>query len=293
MISRMSVILRAIVLLCCAASFAQAQITTTLRLNKNQYVAGEPVIAIVSVTNHAGRELVFQGDGRRDWLEFFVKNSRGNPVNARARQPFGAMRIAAGQTLAREVDLSSNFLLQEAGNFSVHALVRTVGSTEIHSNSNRLLFTLNPGRLYWSQKAGVPNRPRETREFRVLQHTGGQKSQLYAQIIEDRTGMSLRTFLLGDALSMRRPSVTLDKNQRMHVMFLSTPVMWVHYVIDIDGKVVNREIHQRGAQGDPRLLTMPDGSVMVSNSIPYDARAAAAARARIRNISERPAVVYD
>ena len=278
--------------LLCLSAMAEAQVTATLRLNKSQYIAGEPVVAVISVTNHAGRELVFQGDGRRDWLEILVRNNRGNPVNTRARTPFGAMRIAAGQTLAREVDLSQLFMLHEAGNFNVSAVVRTLGSNEIHSNTNRAIFTINPGRVFWSQKAGVPNRPRETREFRVLQHSGGQRNQLYAQVIEDRTGMPLRTFVLGDALSLRRPSVTLDRNQRMHVIFLSTPVMWVHYVIDIDGNVVNRDIHQRGAQGDPRLVTLPDGTVQVSNSVPYDPAGAARARARIRNISERPDVVY-
>jgi len=99
--------------------------------------------------------------------------------------------------------------------------------------------------------------------------------------------------VMGDALSIRKPSVTVDKNQRMHVLFLATPTMWAHYMIDLDGNVVNREIHKRGAQGDPRLLTFADGTVQVANSIPYDPQAAAAARAKIRRISERPPFVYE
>lgn len=277
-----------------ATSAASAQITASLQLNKSQYVAGEPVVATLTITNHAGRELVFHGDGRRDWLDFHVRDRRGQPVNQRQRNAFGAMRIAAGQSLQRQVDLSNSYMLHEPGNFSVAAVIRSLGGDNtINTTTNRVIFTQNPGRVYWSQKVGVPGRRNQTREYRVLQSSGNQRAQLYAQIIEDRTGLPIRTFNLGDSLSIRRPSVTVDKQQRMHVMFISTPTMWVHYIIDLEGNVVNRDIHQRGPQGDPRLMTFSDGTVQVSNSVPFDPAAAAAARARIRNISDRPNAVYE
>lgn len=285
--------LRILLLLMIVTSAANAQISASLQLNKSQYVAGEPVVAVLSITNHAGRELVFHGDGRRGWLDFNVRNRNGHAVPGRGGQDFGAMRIAAGQTLQREVDLTSHFMLHEQGNFSVGAAVRSMGDATINTTTNRVIFTLNPGRVYWSQQVGVPNRRNQTREFRVLQFTGNQRAQLYAQIVDNQSGLPMRTFNMGDALSIRKPSVTVDKNQRMHVLFLATPTMWVHYIIDLEGNVVNRDIHQRGAHGDPRLLTFGDGSVQVSNSIPYDPQAAAAAQAKIRKISERPAFVYD
>ena len=64
--------------------------------------------------------------------------------------------------------------------------------------------------------------------------------------------------------------------------------MWVHCVINTDGKLVDRQIHQRGPQGDPQLLTFGDGSVRVANSIPYDPKAAAEQRAKVRKASDRP-----
>ncbi len=284
--------LRISLLLMFVMGTASAQISTSLRLNKSQYVAGEPVVAVLTITNHAGRELVFHGDGRRNWLDFNVRSRNGGPVSGRGNQDFGAMRIAAGQTLQREVDLANHFMLHEQGNFSVAAVIRSMGDTTINSTTNRVIFTLNPGRLYWSQQVGVPNRRNQTREFRVLQFSGNQRSQLYAQIL-DHTGIPMRTFNMGDVLSIRKPSVTVDRNQRMNVLFLATPSMWAHYVIDLEGNVVSRDIHQRGAHGDPGLVTFADGSVQVSNSILYDPKAAAAARAKIRRISERPAVVYE
>jgi hypothetical protein len=227
------------------------------------------------------------------WLDFIVKNSNGNPVTSPATTGFGALKIGTGQSMAREVDLTQHYRLYEPGNFSVSAVVRVPGNEAGGSTTNRVLFSLNPGRAYWSQQVGIPGKPGQTREFRVLNFNGDQKSQLYAQVVDNRTGMPVRTFLLGDALTLRKPSVTIDRAQRMHVLFLATPTMYIHCQIDTDGRLVDRKIHQRGPQGDPQLMTDANGMVGVSNSIPYDPKAVAAAKAKQRKASDRPAFIYE
>lgn len=278
-------------LLLCAGS-ASAQIAASLGISKKQHLAGEPVLAVVTITNHSGRDLIFQSDGRFQWLDFIVKKSNGNPVNAKNNALFGPMKIQAGQTMAREVDLSQHFQLGEPGNFSVAAVIHMPGNPNAGNSTNRVFFNQNPGRLYWSQKVGVSGASGHTREFRLLNFTGDSKSQIYAQIIDGRTGQFVRTFLLGDVLMLRKPLATVDRQQRMHVMFLATPTMWVHCVIDTDGRLVDRKIHQRGPQGDPQLLTFADGSVSVANSIPFDPKAAAEERSKIRKASDRPPITY-
>ncbi len=274
------------------ATTAEAQLSASLRVAKNQHLAGEPVIAIVTITNHAGKELTFRSDGRFQWLDFIVKNSNGCPVSTKSTSIFGPMQIAAGQSLAREVDLAQYFQISEPGNFSVAALIRLPGDNTEGTSSNRVFFNQSQGRLYWSQKVGIPNRPNQTREFRLLNFSGDSKSQIYAQILDGYSGRFIRTFLLGDCLMLRKPLATVDRQQRMHVMFLHTPTTWVHCVIDTDGKLTEREIHQRGPVGDPQLLTFSDGSVRVTNSIPYDPKAAAEQRAKTRKASDRPAMTY-
>lgn len=280
----------AVVLVCSAP--AQAQIAASLRAQKRQFLAGEPVPVVVTLTNHSGRELVYQSDGRFQWLDFVVADMNGNTLNSKGRELFGPMKIQAGQTLAREVDLARHFQLGEPGNFTVYALIREPGDNTQGTATNRVFFNQTHGRLYWSQKVGISNKPHHTREFRLLNFAGDTKSQIYAQILDGRTGQKVRTFLLGDVLMMRKPLATVDRQQRMHVMFLTTPTMWVHCVIDTDGQLDSRQIHQRGPQGDPQLLTFGDGSVRVANSIPYDPKAAAEQRAKIRKASDRPAVLY-
>ena len=271
---------------------AEAQLAASLKMTKKQFLAGESVMAVITVTNHAGRELVFQSDGRFQWLDISIKNSKGTIVSRRGRKFFGPMKIGAGQTLAREVDLTQNFQLTEPGNFSAVAVIHPPGNTTEGTSTNRVFFSQSPGRPYWTQKVGIPGKTDQTREFRILNFSGDSKSQIYAQVRDGRTGEQIRTFLLGDALMLRKPSATIDRNQRLHVIFLTTPTMWAHYEIDTEGRVASQQIHQRGAIGDPQLITTGDGSVRVGNSIPYDAKAAAESLKKTRKASDRPTGNY-
>lgn len=275
-----------------SAGLAGAQLSASLRLSKKEYVAGEPVIAVVTITNHAGQVLTFAGDARTPWLDFIVKDSHGETVTSRGRSVFGKMTIRSGESLSREVDLARNFQLSEPGNYSVGALVHMPGGAGGGAPTNRVLFNQSPGAPYWTQKVGIPGKPGQTREFRILNFSGDEKSQIYAQVIDNRTGQNVRTFLLGDVLMLRKPLATVDRLQHMHVLFLATPTMWVHCQVDTDGKLLDRQIHQRGTQGDPHLVTFGDGTVRVTNSTLYDQKAAAEAKSRIRKASDRPAITY-
>ncbi|MCP5531563.1 MAG: hypothetical protein H7A49_02505 [Akkermansiaceae bacterium] len=276
----------------CALATARAQLAASLKLDKSQYLAGEPVIATVTITNHAGRELTFQSDGRFQWLDFIVKTTNNNAVSPRGKKLFGPMKIKAGESLAREVDLTQHFQLSKPGNFSVAAVVHPPGAAIEGTSTNRLLFSQTPGRVVWSQKVGVTVGGSQTRDMRLIQFSGSQKTHLYAQVADGSSGTLVRTFLLGDMLTLRRPLATIDRNQRMHVLFLHTPSLWVHCVVSTDGKLVARQIHQRGAVGDPKMITMATGEVRVVNSIPYDPKAAAEQQKQIRKATDRPSVSY-
>lgn len=276
-----------------SASLSQAQISATLALAKNEHLTGEPVIAVVTVTNYSGRDLVFQSDGRLQWLDFIVKTASGNPVNPKGKGLFGPMKIKAGQTLAREVDLSQYFMLSQSGNFNACAVISNPQDKNgTGTSTNKVFFNQSAGRPYWTQKVGVSTGGNRTREYRLLFFSGDSKTRLYTQIVDGNTGQFVTTFSLGDALMIRQPVVTVDRQQRMHVLYLATPTMWVHCAVNTDGKIVERQIHQRAAVGEPQLLTFGDGSVKVANSIPYDAKAAAEAKSKTRKASDRPAITY-
>lgn len=255
---------------------------------RNTYVAGESVPVTVSITNHSGQDLVLQGNSRLSWIDFTVTSGRGVPMTPLGQPAFGAVKVPLGQTMARTVDLARLFPLQTMGNYSIYGVVRLPGQTTDGFISNRLLFNINQALPYWSQKVGVPGKSGQTREYRVLNFTGGRKNMLYAQVVDARTGSPLQTHSLGEVLMFRKPTVTLDNRQVMHVLYLIGPTLWAHARVGPDGSLLGRELHKRGAGPDPQLVTLKGGIVQVANSVPYDPKAAAEARSRVRKASDRP-----
>jgi len=276
---------------CAFAAHASAQVEVKIQPSKRTFVAGETVPITVSITNHSGQDLVFQGGGRLGWIDFTVTSNRGVPMTPMGEVGFGGMKVPLGKTMARNFDLSQIYSLKEMGNYTVYAVVRLPGQTNDGFVSNRVLFNMDTARPYWTQKVGVPGKPGQFREYRVLNYTGGKKGMLYAQLVDVRTGTPIQTHSLGEYLSFRKPSVTLDNRQVMHVLYLVAPMMWTHARISPEGTLLGTELHKSGA-GEPQLLTLADGIVQVGNSIPYDPKAEAEARSKVRKASDRPPFLF-
>ena len=288
----MILLLRAFVLATVlAGGLAQAQIGVSLKLGKRDYLAGEPVSADVTIINHSGRAIEFQGFLGKPWLDFVVTNQRSEPVAPTGAGSFGKWTLPAGQSSTRGVSLTAMFQLSTPGNYQVSATVRMPGLEGPVTVSNRVFFNVAPGRPFWSQKVGA-GRSGKVREYRVLNFSGGTKSELYVQVLDDRTGLPFTTFSLGEILLVRKPSVTVDSGQRLHVLHMASPTHWVHSVVDTDGRIVSRTLHRRTSAGDPYLTTSDKGAVTIGNSIPIDPKAEAARRAKTRKLSERPAITY-
>jgi hypothetical protein len=275
----------------CAAT-ASAQIDVRLQMARKTFIAGEPIEVTVSITNNSGQDLVLQGSSRASWIDFTVASNRGVPMTPLGQPAFGAVKIPLGQTMSRTVELSRIYSLQTMGNYSIYGVVRLPGQTKDGFISNRLLFNVNTARPYWTQKVGVPGKAGQSREYRVLNFNNGNKSMLYAQVVDCRTNSPMQTHSLGEVLMFRKPTVTLDNRQVMHVLYLIGPTIWAHSRVGPDGALLGRELHKRGAGPDPMLLTSSDGIVQVGNSIPYDPKAEAEARGRVRKASDRPAFLF-
>jgi hypothetical protein len=273
------------------AGIAAAQVEVRIQMESRNFVAGEPVPVTVSVTNHSGQDILFQGTKEYGWIDFNVTSNRGTPMPPLAKPAFGGMKVPLGQTMSRSFDLSRIYPLKEMGNYSVYAMVRLPGQSRDGFVSNRVLFNVDTARPYWSQKVGLPGKAGQTREYRVLDYNSGRKSMLYAQVVDARTGTPLQTHSLGEYLNFRKPSVTLDNRQVMHVLYLKAPTIWAHARVSPDGSLLGAELHKNGA-GDPVLMTSADGIVQVGNSIPYDPKAEAEARAKVKKASDRPSFLF-
>lgn len=265
----------------------QAQFSGSIKTLKRNHIVGEPVVVRVTLTNYTGREQVLHGK-RMPWISFIVKNSNGNPVIARAAAAPGPIRIEAGQTLARDFNLSQQFQLNEPGNYSVSAVIRPNDESVEGATTQRAQFQLTEGRPYWSRKVGNVGPRGSTHDYRILQFRSDKATQMYVQIKDVQTGRTVRTAPLGNVLMMRKPSITVDGQRHLHVLFLTTPNTYLHYQISPMGEIVSRDMHRHASRGEPKLTATADGVVLVTNSVLHDPVADAKKWAEIRKITDRP-----
>ena len=284
------ILLAALVMLLDAAC---GQVSVELTLARRTFLSGEAIPVTVAVTNLSGTELVFQGRSQQPWIDFIVKSSRGVPLPPIGEPAFGAIRIPPSQTLSRTIDLNQLFGFSELGNFSIYAIVRLPNQRTGGFQSRRHLFSIAAAKPTWSQVVGVPGKPGQNHEMRLIRFSADQKDHLYAQVADQKTGRVLRTHHLGEAISLRQPTVALDSSLTMHVLYLATPSFWAHARIDPEGKLLDHQYYRPSLAGDPRLARLENGSIQMVGGALYDPKKEAEERAKSRKASDRPGFIYE
>lgn len=290
---RMPFLLVVLGLVACLAS-ASAQVRVTLKPSKRTYVAHEAVSMTVTLTNHAGRDLLIHSDGsvtrEVPWLDFAVKNSKGQTLSPVKRVSFKAVRIPAGQSVAKTVNLSGLYRVSDLGTYTLSAVVRLPGGGGTF-RSNGTAFNVTQARVIYRQKVGVPG-SRNVREYSVMVFNASEKSSLYVGVKDQHTGRTITTYSLGEALLFHKPTATVDGKNNLHILHLTSPSTFSHSRINPDGKFLGRKLFKRGSTGSPSLQTYPNGDVQVTGGVPYDPEAERLVRAQVRRLSERPSILY-
>ena len=179
---------------------ASAQVQASLSMSKREYIAHEPVMATVTLTNNSGRDLLIhtEEETRLNWLDFEIKNSRGTALSPLAAMNFGAVRIPAGRSIAKSVDLTGAFRVTEPGRFRCKAVIRLPGRGG-NFVTNTTYFSVTLGRQVYSQRVGDPSLG-NVREYRLSIHNSARKSSLYVHLVDIRTGRNLQAFRMGDVI---------------------------------------------------------------------------------------------
>lgn len=269
------------------ATSVKAQFSSSIEASKRNHILGEPVVVRVTLTNYTGRDQILHGQ-RMPWISFMVKNSNGELVVARPNKTPGAIKIGAGETLAKDFNLSQYFQISQAGNYSVSAVVRPNDEDITGTSTNRVLFQVSEGQPFWSQKVGNVGPNASTRDFRLLKFHTEDGPILYVQILDVKSGRRILTSPLGKFSTMRQPKQAIDNERHLHVLFLSGSKTFLHYRIAPTGEIVTRDMHRRATVGDPKFSNTPDGRIIVTNSLLYDPEAEAEKRAMVRKVTDRP-----
>jgi len=273
-------------------SVSHAQVSVKIKMDRSQYLAHEPVTAVVTITNRSGRELSFaskaEGSIAHSWLDFSMRDAAGRGMSKRHNKVFQKAVIPAGRSMSRRVNLSGIFTVSRVSNYAVTAHVSQPGLDDTSYTSNSGHFTVGSGNTIYQQPYGVPKSSAPKREYKVVTFNDGRRTSIYAQVMNVDTGFALSTFRLSEFLSFVDPQMALDGKNQLHVLYLATPEIFVHATVNQDGGHSGTEYFKRVGGRQPRFVSFSDGKIAISGAVPYDPKKEAETRQKARSTSERP-----
>lgn len=269
---------------------AQAQLKVELKISRRLFLAYEPVVATVSVTNLSGREITLQDAGADKWFGFQITSGEDRPVPPRdANYALDPLRIKAGETLKRSVNLTSLYPVTDFGLYRVRASIYFADLQRYFSSpvSN---IEITEGKVIWQQTVGVPEGQPGAGSYRtisLLTHRLPKENMLYVRV-EDRDGDTIyATGQIGRILFSVTPDVQLDTANQLYILQLVGQRTYLLTRIGINGEWLG-QITYSAVGTRPSLRRMADGHVEVVGG-QVDVRVAQPANGPVAaKLSDRP-----
>jgi hypothetical protein len=282
-------------LACCALFFlgaaaAQAQYEITLKLNKESYMTHEGVEATVSVNNRSGADIVLGGPSNTAWLSFDITDPQFRPVPPMRFRSEENIVFKSGSTITKKIPLTDQFTFSDVGNYIVVANVYHPPSQQYYASA-RIRASFFDSKAFWSKPFGVPLglpgagqiRRYELSVLKDMDHTN-----LYVRLVEDRSNLHLATFGLGSWIRVVEPQLSLDKENKLHVMFMTLPHIYSHNIIDTQGTLMKRLYYKELDANRPHLVVDETQNVVVQGGQSYDPTVVVPSRPVGRSVKERP-----
>jgi hypothetical protein len=270
---------------------AQAQIQIDLKLARLQYIAYEPVVATVGITNHAGRDIDLQDSDGQAWFGFEITGAEGQPIAAATSnlsQP--PLRIEAGKHVTQKINLTPLYAVNELGAYHVRAYIHFADLNRFFYSPKKV-FEVTEARPIWQRTVGVPNDvaiPGNVRTYSLMTNRFPNHTALYVRVEDKDTGIVYATESLGRVISMDEPQAELDRENQLHVLHCAAPRSWTYSRIGLNGQVLAHSSLIE-TKTRPRLFHNSDGSVVVRGGVAEQAVVEQAAGPNpIPKLSDRP-----
>jgi hypothetical protein len=245
---------------------ARAQIQVELKFKRLQYVAHEPVLATVKITNLSGRDIELHDDNGQPWFGFEVNAGEGRLLAAlRQNAPEPALQVESGKTVTRKINLAPIYPVQDFGSYHVRANVYFADLSK-HFYSHTKVFQVADARPVWQKTVGVPDgRPGagEARTYSLLSNRFPNHTSLYVRVENRDRGVVYTTYSLGHAIAYAEPQVELDRANQLHVLHCAAPRNWAYSHIGLNGELLAHSIFME-TKTRPHLRHAADGVIAVS-----------------------------
>jgi hypothetical protein len=265
---------------------AGAQLQVDLKFKRLQYIAYEPVIATMTITNLAGRDVLLRDDNDQRWYGFEVTGDEGRSLPPLPHPAEPPLKIAAGTTVTRKIDLTPLFPITDLGVYHVRANVFFADLNKFFY-ARAKVFEVTNARPIWQRTVGDPGGS-GVRTFSLMTNRFPDHTSLYVRVEDKENSLVYATYSLGRVISFDEPHAEIDRDNRLHVLQCSAPRVWSYSVINPDGRLLKHETYSQ-TRTMPRLRRTNDARVAVSGGM-LDAPLSPSARnPSVPKLSERPA----
>jgi hypothetical protein len=216
---------------------AQAQIQVELKFKRLQYVAHEPVMALVRITNLAGRDIDLHDENGQHWFGFEI-NSGEERLLAPLRQtaPEPPLHVEAGKTVTRKINLTPVFPVRDFGAYHVRANVYFADLNRFFYSQTKV-FQVADARPIWQKTVGVPDGlpgAGEMRTYSLLSNRFPDHTSLYVRVENKSNGLVYTTYSLGRVIAYDEPQAELDRTNQLHVLHCAAPRTWAYSHIGLN-----------------------------------------------------------
>lgn len=274
-------------LMACLAAVprAAAQLEVSLSLERDNYVSLEAIEATVTIKNTVGKDVVLGGQGGTSWLNFQIHDTSGTPANPIRPVTVAPMMLRNGETLQRKFPLERFFFLSESGTYIIRAAA-WFPELEKHSYSRPMRFNVQQPRApKWQEVFANPD-GRGYRRFQIFTLNDTTKSFVFLSVIDEETKMVMSRTPLGSVMVEKDIQPALDRQKHLHVVYMSSPTMYVYQQVSPAGNVTDRKYYL-ASKGQPKLIKNPEGTVSISGGQIYDPLLAPKGDP-FRKLSDRP-----
>jgi len=272
------------------AATAHAQIQVELKFKRLQYIAHEPVIASIKITNLAGRDVDLHDDSGQRWFGFEVTAGEGRllaPFKSETAEP--ALHVEADKTITRKINLTPVFPVHDFGTYRVRANVYFADLNKYFYSQTKV-FQITDARAIWQKTVGVPDSmpgAGEVRTYSLLSNRFPDHTSLYVRVENKNSGVVYTTYSLGHVIAFDEPQAEIDSANQLHVLHCAAPRSWAYSHIGLNGELLAHSIFME-TKTRPRLRHTAGGAIAVSGG-KLDAPAPPSARSPAPKLSSRPA----
>ena len=275
------------------AATAHGQIQVDLSFKRLHFIAHEPVLATLKITNNSGRDIDLHDDSGRQWFGFEVNAGEGRLLAPLKQAAEPALHIEAGKTVTRRINLTPLFPVHDLGNYHVRANVFFPDLNKFFYSPTKV-FQVGDGRTVWKKTVGVPEGmpgAGEMRTYSLLTNRFVDHTSLYVRVENKETGAVYQTYSLGRIITNDDPQAEVDHANQLHVLHCAAPRNWAYSHVGWNGELFAHSTFLE-TKTRPRLRHRADGNVAVNGGA-LEVPIAETSRSPAPKLSNRPPPTTD